>query len=127
MTDDHLLARAEPVVLVAVGGFVGANARYAVDLLAPGTLFGTFLVNIIGSFALGLLVYESSMVGDWSDRLRIIAGTGFLSSFTTYSTLITDAVTTEPALAVVYVGASYVVAFVGVLAARWIVAGAERR
>lgn len=78
-------------ILVAVGGASGAVARYAVDRLAVthlgSSLTGTFIVNISGSFVLGLLVGLLLSHPDWPAETRMLLGVGFLGSYTTFSTL----------------------------------------
>ena len=79
------------VGLVLLGGLLGTTARYAVTLGVP-TRSGqwptaTFLVNLVGAFALGFLLDRT---GDRHRQLRLLIGTGFLGSFTTYSTLAVD-------------------------------------
>jgi CrcB protein len=102
------------VLAVLVGGAVGTAARLAVDLLLPhggaDIPFGTFLINLIGSFALGVLVARVWPVApEW---LRVGLGPGLLGSFTTFSALAVSAVelTAEGAgsTAIVYVVASVV-------------------
>lgn len=122
MRSRQLLEQLEPILLIAIGGFAGANLRYVVDLLA-GTLSGTFLVNVLGSFALGVLVYDSLGQPAIADNSRLVFGTGFLSSFTTYSTFVLDTVLVDPVTAVGYVGASYLVGFLAVLAGRAVIGG----
>jgi len=113
---------AELVFLVAVGGFVGAVLRHAFSLALPG-LAGTFTPNVLGCLALGVLVYEAELLGAVTEEARIAAGTGFLSSFTTYSTFALETVQSAPAVAVAYVVASYGTGFAAVLIGR---AGARR-
>jgi fluoride exporter len=81
-----------PYLLVGVGGFIGANARYVVAAMV-GALFetrfplGTFLINVSGSFLLGALgVIVGEKVSPSSDALRLALGVGFLGAFTTFST-----------------------------------------
>lgn len=99
-------------LLVAVGGFVGATARHAVDvavgglLAGPATGAGTLAANVVGSFALGLLVARAS-----DARTRLLVGTGALSSFTTYSAFVADAVALGPSAGAGYVAASYATGF----------------
>ncbi|EMA61680.1 Camphor resistance CrcB protein [Halorubrum distributum JCM 13561] len=111
-------------LLVALGGFLGAVARHAVDvgvgralaasaagagpavLGGPPTGAGTLVANAAGSFALGLLLTRAS-----SDRLRLFVGTGALSSFTTYSTFVADAVAIGTPAGVWYVAVSYATGF----------------
>jgi CrcB protein len=73
------------VVLVLVGGAVGASARYLTDVgvqRAHGTDFpwGTWTVNVVGSFVLGLVAAAGST---W---VVTLVGTGFCGGFTTLST-----------------------------------------
>ena len=108
------------VALVAVGGFAGANVRYAVALLAPG-LPGTLAVNAAGSFALGALVYAAADGDALGERARRLLGTGFLSSLTTYSTFAVQTAGVPPALMVANVAANYLLGFLGVVAGRALV------
>jgi CrcB protein len=102
------------VLAVLVGGAVGTAARLAVDLLLPhggaDIAFGTFLINLVGSLALGVLVARVWPVApEW---LRVGLGPGLLGSFTTFSALAVSAVelTAEGAgsTAIAYVVASLV-------------------
>jgi len=112
------MPRLEPIVLVGIGGFVGANLRYFVELLVPATLVATALVNILGSAALGFVVYESQFAGRISAPSRRVLATGLLSSFTTYSTFVVDAVLAEPLVGAGYVTGSYALGFLGVVLGR---------
>jgi fluoride exporter len=76
------------VVVLAVGvvGGVGAIARFALDGAVADRLgrafpYGTLAVNLLGSFALGVLVGG----GLATDAYRV-AGTGLIGAFTTFST-----------------------------------------
>ncbi|WP_435062341.1 fluoride efflux transporter FluC [Halobaculum sp. EA56] len=117
MVDRHPLVALETVVLVAMGGALGANARYGVGLLVPG-LGGTLAANVTGCYLLGVLVYEGRYTGVLADRSRVLIGTGFLSSYTTYSTFALETVRSAPAVAVGYVAVSYALGFAAVLAGR---------
>ncbi|UWG47197.1 Integral membrane protein [Halanaeroarchaeum sp. HSR-CO] len=119
---------AESLVLIAIGGFAGANLRHLVGD-AVGGASGTLLVNVLGSFALGFLLYEARYSGVISRRSRIVVGTGFLSSFTTYSTFALETVGFG-IYGVGYVTTSYALGFAGVLAGRWLALrldGGDRR
>ena len=111
--------------LVAAGGFAGALSRYAVDLVLL-SLSATLLVNGLGSFVLGLLFYGNRQADVLSGPTMLVAATGFVSSFTTYSTFVVDAVLATPATAGVYVLASYALGFGAVLvgrgSSRWLLA-----
>ena len=68
-------------LLVAVGGAVGATLRFLVGHHLDRDLpFGTFLVNVVGSFLLGLFTALSL-----TEPLLALLGTGFCGGLTTYS------------------------------------------
>jgi len=111
--------RAEPLLLVAVGGFVGATCRFLLDGALPaGFPWGTLAVNVLGSFALGVLLYENRLVGALSPETRLVLGTGFLSSFTTYSTFAVETSGLAPPLAAANVAANYTLGLLAVLLGR---------
>lgn len=107
----------EVVVLVAVGGFAGANLRHFLAVVVPG-LGGTFTANVLGCLALGFLAYEAELVGVLAEETWYVAATGFLSSFTTYSTFALETVQATPVLGVLNVAATYAVGFAAVLLGR---------
>lgn len=115
MSHDHPLAKLETALLIAIGGFAGSNMRYFVGLIVPSSLITTMAVNVIGSFALGVLLYEAMYTGVFTEQATIVFGTGFLSSFTTYSGFALDVFTTSPAIALGYVGLSYVLGFIAII------------
>ncbi|WP_323173533.1 fluoride efflux transporter CrcB [Natrialba sp. PRR66] len=79
----------EPVLLVGVGGAVGALGRYTVATIVEGGRFpiSTFLVNVIGSFLLGLVLFA-----DPGESIQLFAGVGVCGGFTTFSTFSVDTV-----------------------------------
>lgn len=85
------------VALVGLGGTVGVASREALVLAFPrvGDIPITILlINVIGAFALGVLVEALAQRGpDIGARrsLRLMLGTGLLGGFTTYSALAVDA------------------------------------
>ena len=86
------MATLMPYLLVGLGGFIGANARFVVARLV-GALFetrfplGTFVINISGSFLLGVLgTLVAQKVMPNSESMRLALGVGFLGAFTTFST-----------------------------------------
>lgn len=119
----RVLVGTETVLLIALGAFAGANCRYLLGVAVESSLLSTAFVNVTGSFALGALTREAQIVGVLSQRSQRILGTGFLSSFTTYSTFVLDALTATPAVGAVYVLGSYALGFVGVMLGRQTVAG----
>jgi CrcB protein len=77
-------------LLIGLGGFVGANLRYWLGgwiAQKIGVLFPieTMLINISGSFALGLFM-TLALHYTWSPEWRQVVAIGFIGSFTTYST-----------------------------------------
>ena len=73
-------------LLVAAGGAVGALARYGMGLFGlrvfgPDFPWGTFGVNLIGGFAIGVVV---TLYGDRRE-LTLLLATGVLGGFTTFS------------------------------------------
>lgn len=97
---------------VALGGAVGASARYGVNVAAM-RLFGagfpvaTLMVNVIGSALMGLLVVVLAGRGN---ALAPLMMTGILGGFTTFSAFSLDTVTLwergQHMAAAVYVAAS---------------------
>jgi fluoride exporter len=79
------------VLIVGIGGFLGAIARYVVALWIGqkwGRVFplGTFIINVSGSFLIGLvmpLFTERFMV---NPQWRLFFAVGFLGAYTTFST-----------------------------------------
>jgi CrcB protein len=114
-----VVRRLEPLSLIAVGGFAGASLRYLVDAAFTAPFpWGTLLVNVVGSFLLGVLLYENRLAGVLSPQTRLVVGTGFLSSFTTYSTFAVETASLAPTLAVANVAANYSLGLLAVLAGR---------
>lgn len=87
----HLTPNA--LALVFAGGSLGVLARAGLDRLLPaGTGFPamTFVINLVGAFALAVLIETLALRGpDAGHRrvLRLVLGTGLLGGFTTYSAL----------------------------------------
>jgi CrcB protein len=78
------------ILLVAVGGALGAAARYLLDRTiatrqASPFPFGTLAINVTGSIALGLLLGLAT-AHQVPSGIVTLAGTGFLGAYTTFST-----------------------------------------
>lgn len=79
------------VLLVGIGGFLGAVSRYLVDTrvtagVATGLPWGTFLVNVSGSFLLGITFALVSERAALPAELRLPLMVGFIGSYTTFAT-----------------------------------------
>lgn len=117
------------LLLVAVGGALGTVLRYgvgrwAIALTGPGFPSGTFLVNIVGGFLMGLLAGWLARFGEGGEELRLLLGVGVLGGFTTFSAfslevynMITRA---EVALAAAYAVSSVAGSVLAVLAGVWV-------
>lgn len=74
---------------VAIGGMLGAVARFGVSQAVAGRWggalpYGTLVINLSGSFAIGLLL--TVLLGRLADPLwRLLLVTGFLGGYTTFS------------------------------------------
>jgi fluoride exporter len=122
-------ARAEPKALLAValGGALGAPARYGLAQLAPteagGFPWATLITNVTGSFALGLVLTLVLERFPPTRHLRPFVATGFLGAYTTYSTFAveTDLLVKDGhiAVALAYVATSVLAGLVAVWAGIW--------
>ena len=85
----------EKLLSVAIGGAAGALARYgtvvAYQRFAPSTFpLAILTVNVLGSLLFGL-IWAYAEDRDWiSENMRLLVLTGFLGSFTTFSTFAFD-------------------------------------
>lgn len=83
------------VILVALGGAIGASLRHAGNLLAlrlvgPAFPWGTLAINIAGSFAMGLFIELLVRRLGTSNEVRLFIATGVLGGFTTFSAFSLD-------------------------------------
>ncbi len=102
---------------VAAGGAIGALGRYGVTSLASTVLghgfpYGTLIVNVAGSFILGVIIEVSALAWSPSPEIRAMLVIGILGAFTTFSTFSLDMVTLmtrgETAYAMIYVAVSVI-------------------
>ncbi|WP_462420322.1 fluoride efflux transporter CrcB [Salinicoccus sp. Marseille-QA3877] len=83
-------------LFVMVGGFFGTISRFAVSEwfhTAGGFPFPTLFVNLAGCFALGWLLTYISRKTNIRPEYALIIGTGFIGSFTTFSTFTVETLT----------------------------------
>jgi CrcB protein len=87
---------AQFIIAVAVGGAVGSVARYLVGI-GSGKLFGfsfpwgTLIINVTGSFLIGLFIGLFAIRWDVSQAMRIFLTVGICGGYTTFSTFSLDA------------------------------------
>jgi fluoride exporter len=74
-------------LLVGLGGAIGSMLRYAISLLVTVKQFpyGTFIVNIAGSFIIGAVLALSLKNELFSNNWKIFLATGICGGFTTFS------------------------------------------
>ncbi|CAI9401896.1 Putative fluoride ion transporter CrcB [Pleomorphomonas sp. T1.2MG-36] len=113
------------VLLVALGGALGSVCRYLVGvgtgrLLGPDFPFGTMIVNIVGSFVMGLFIELLAVRFDGSESLRLFVAVGILGGFTTLSSFSLDSVVLFErgaiGAAALYVGGSIVLSLAALVA-----------
>ena len=111
------------ILAIAMGGAVGAVGRYYVGAyafkwLSAGFPFGTLIVNVLGSFLMGLLVTLMTLKWNVGNELRLFLTVGLLGGFTTFSTFSLDFVMLfergDVLIAVGYAVASVALALVSV-------------
>lgn len=109
---------------VALGGAIGSSARYGINLVAPrflgdGFPWATFIVNVLGCFAMGVITafVRTKMPDD--ENTRLFLTTGLLGGFTTFSAFSLDVLGLmqrgEMPLAVAYAFASVIFSIIAVM------------
>jgi CrcB protein len=83
------------LVLVAVGGAIGASLRHLVNfaalrLIGPGFPWGTMAINVAGSLAMGVFIELLARRSNAPNELRLFVATGVLGGFTTFSAFSLD-------------------------------------
>ena len=114
------------LILVGIGGFIGAILRYALSSViqsdSSAIPVGTLLVNFLGTLLLGIVVYSAELVSFITPEIRIFLTIGVLGAFTTMSTFGHEAFTLFEAgktiPLVVYVVATVLLVFLGIFVAR---------
>lgn len=79
-----------PFLWISLGAVVGANARYIVSrwsakLISPSFPYGTLIINVSGSFLLGLFLVWTSERVLADPKWRLLVAIGFCGSYTTFS------------------------------------------
>ena len=106
------------LISIALGGAMGAVGRFLLTSstghwLGHGFPYGTMIVNIAGSFALGSIIELLALIWSPGEDIRAFLIVGVLGSFTTFSSFSLDTVTLIDRgnfmLAAGYVGGSIIV------------------
>jgi CrcB protein len=118
-------------LIVALGSALGGALRHGVNLagarlLGMGWPYGTFIVNLVGSFSIGALVAWFALRGHGGSAWLLFLTTGVLGGFTTFSAFSLDVVLLyergQVGLAALFVAGSVVlsiaVAFLGMAVVR---------
>lgn len=86
-----------PALVVFLGAGLGGVVRHLVNMTVPKLLgtgfpFATFLINVSGSFLMGIMVgYLAFKDGEfWNQTMRLFLTTGILGGYTTFSTFSLD-------------------------------------
>lgn len=117
------------VLWIAAGGALGSALRHFINVSA-GRLFGTeipwgtVIVNILGSFAMGVLITLMALRWSTSQETRAFLTTGILGGFTTFSAFSLDFATLIERrafdLAATYAVASVALSLLAIFAGLWL-------
>lgn len=117
-------------LLVGLGGALGAMARYGTGTLIGSTASGfpaaTFLINIVGSIAMGLLVgILARTTPQYQNEIRLFVAVGIFGGFTTFSSFSLDAIVLiergDYLLATFYIVGSVLLSVAGLMIGLWAV------
>jgi CrcB protein len=87
----------ETILLIGLGGFMGANARYflsgwVAELLGKVFPWGTLVINFTGSCLLAVFIAWAANQTTLDPRVRLLVAVGFFGAYTTFSTYATESV-----------------------------------
>ena len=114
-----------PFLAVSLGGILGANARYLVGVYVAERLgmafpYGTFLINVSGSLAIGFFLTLAAERFSIDPVWRLFFATGFLGAYTTFSSYTFEAAQLirdgAYGLALLYLFGSVLAGMIGVFA-----------
>ena len=113
-------------LLVGLGGAIGAMSRHGANIAigSHGFPVATFLVNIAGSVAMGLLIgYLARTTPQYQQEIRLFLAIGVFGGFTTFSSFSLDTITLmergDYLLTFTYVAGSVLLAVGGLMMGLW--------
>jgi len=118
------------ILAVAIGGAIGSMMRYGVNVFAGQILpqnfpWGTIIVNIAGSLAIGLIIELSALRWNLALPAQAFLITGILGGFTTFSAFSLDAILLlqrgQTVYAVTYASGSVGLSLLAAMAGIWMV------
>ncbi|MBS0521688.1 MAG: fluoride efflux transporter CrcB [Proteobacteria bacterium] len=117
-------------VIVFVGAGIGGSIRHGFNigvarLLGTAFPYNTLVINILGSFVMGVIAGWFALKGNATGHVRLFLATGVMGGFTTFSAFSLDTILLwergNQGLATVYVLASVFGALAGLALALWLV------
>lgn len=114
---------------VGLGGAIGAMLRYVIGLIDLGEKtefpYKTLIINVLGSFAIGLIVAWAVRNSTYHPNLILFLKVGICGGFTTFSTFALESTTLfqngKPGLAILYMALSVLLSITAVFAAEAII------
>jgi CrcB protein len=116
-------------LVVFIGAGIGGAIRhgfniYVARLMGTHFPYNTFVINVLGSLAMGLVAGWFALRGHATGHTRLFLATGILGGFTTFSAFSLDAVLLwerhEQLRAALYVGGSVALGVAGLVFGLWI-------
>lgn len=124
----------ERLLLAMLGGALGTGARYLVGAWAAAKLpgefpYGTLIVNVVGSFVMGVVAQAATTNPSITPNARAFIAVGLLGGFTTYSAFNQEALAFVDhrafGTAAFYMGLTVVTCLIagssGIFVARWVI------
>ena len=117
-------------LITGAGGFLGSGARYLIQRIIALYLplafpFGTLIVNVTGSFLIGIIYALGDKTNILSPELRMFLAIGVCGGFTTFSTFSLDAFGLlrdgEYLYVTIYVVASILLSVLATITGIWII------
>jgi CrcB protein len=116
------------ILMVGIGGFLGSIARFVTSRSIDSKVnsifpYGTFAVNIIGSFIIGFIYGLAIRKAPFPESWRLLLGAGFCGGFTTFSAFAWENLNLIQGkfvtVSILYVLISLVAGFLAVMSGAW--------